>query len=71
LVSFLSGRNKERRYNKDKTTLFLNFLSLLSSFLSYSIDFKAKNLIKTGDFPSLISSARTINIVYIFACPRN
>ena len=45
------------------------FLSLLSSFLSYSIDFKAKNLIKTGDFPSLISSARTINIVYIFACP--
>jgi hypothetical protein len=45
------------------------FLSLLSSFLSYSIDFKAKSLIKTGDFPSLLSTARSLNIVYIFSCP--
>ncbi len=45
------------------------FLSILSSFLSYSIDFKAKSLIKSGDFPSLVSSARCLNIVYIFSCP--
>jgi hypothetical protein len=45
------------------------FLSLLSSFLSYSIDFKAKSLIKSGDFPSLLSTARSLNIVYIFSCP--
>jgi hypothetical protein len=45
------------------------FLSLLSSFLSYSIDLKAKSLIKSGDFPSLVSSARSLNIIYIFSCP--
>lgn len=45
------------------------FLSLVSSFLSYSIDLKAKSLIKSGDFPSLVSSARSLNIIYIFSCP--
>ncbi|MBP7283236.1 MAG: hypothetical protein KBA66_16745 [Leptospiraceae bacterium] len=45
------------------------FLSLVSSYTSYFLDFKAKNLMKSGDFPTLIASARCLNIVYIFSGP--
>lgn len=45
------------------------FLSLVSTFASYFIDFNAKNLIKSGDFPTLLSSARCLNIVFVFSSP--
>ncbi len=45
------------------------FLSFLASLICYFIDFKAKNWIKSGDFPTLLSSARSLNIIYIFSCP--
>jgi hypothetical protein len=45
------------------------FLSMLASFICYFLDYKAKNLIKTGDFPSLNASSRCLNIIYIISCP--
>lgn len=45
------------------------FLSLLASILSFFVDYKSKSLMKTGDFPSLNSSSRCMNIVYIFSGP--
>ncbi len=45
------------------------FLSIFSNYISYSIDIKAKDLLKSGDLPTLIASARSLNIIYIFSCP--
>lgn len=45
------------------------FLSFISNLLSYSVEIKSKDLLKTGDLPTLIASARSLNIIYIFACP--